>query len=99
MLADGDVREGERLQVWASTGSAAQDGVLIPAAAVILSNDAYWCFVEKPAGTFTRTAIDTSRPLDGGYFVNSGVTAGDVIVTGAAGLLLARELNPSTEAE
>jgi hypothetical protein len=99
LLRDGDVSEGERLQVWAASGGAAQDGVLIPAAAVVLSNDAYWCFVEKPAGTFVRKAIDTARPLDDGYFVSDGIAAGDAIVVTAAGLLLARELNPSTEAE
>jgi hypothetical protein len=34
-----------------------------------------------------------------GYFVQGGVNRGDLIVTSAAGLLLARETNPSTEAE
>jgi hypothetical protein len=31
--------------------------------------------------------------------VTSGIAPGDKIVTSAAGLLLAREINPSTEAE
>jgi hypothetical protein len=99
LLSRGDVSEGERVQVWAGSGGTAQDGVLIPAAAVVLSNDAYWCFVEKPAGTFVRKAVDTTRPLDDGYFVNEGIKAGDAVVVTAAGLLLARELNPSSEAE
>lgn len=99
LLNGGDVSEGERVQVWAGSGGTGQDGVLIPAAAVVLSNDAYWCFVEKPAGTFVRKAVDTTRPLDDGYFVNEGIVAGDAIVVTAAGLLLARELNPSSEAE
>jgi len=46
-----------------------------------------------------RKAVDTTRPLDDGYFVNEGIMAGDAIVVTAAGLLLARELNPSSEAE
>jgi hypothetical protein len=99
LLRGSDASEGERLQVWASTGGASEAGVLIPAAAVVLSNDAWWCYVEKPAGTFARVAVDISRPLDGGYFASQGIAAGDSIVTAAAGLLLARELNPSTEAE
>jgi hypothetical protein len=99
LLSGSDASEGERLQVWASGEGAAQSGVVVPSAAVVLSNDAYWCFVEKPAGTFVRTAVDTSRPVDGGYFVTEGVAVGDAIVTTAAGLLLARESNPSTEAE
>jgi hypothetical protein len=99
LISGSDVSEGERLQVWAASGDTAQNGVVIPAAAVLLSNDAWWCFVEKPAGHFTRTAIDTSRPLEDGYFVIDGVAVGDAVVTMAAGMLLARELNPSTEAE
>jgi hypothetical protein len=94
-----DVSEGERVQVWAASGAANDSGVLVPASALVLYNDAWWCFVEKPAGTFARVAIDTSRPQGNGYFVSTGLAAGDAIVTAAAGLLLARELNPSTEAE
>jgi hypothetical protein len=99
LLAGSDFSEGERVQVWAAAGTANGSGVLIPGAAVVLHNDAWWCFIEKPAGTFIRVAIDTSRPLDDGYFVTDGVAAGDAIVTAAAGLLLAREINPGTEAE
>lgn len=93
-----DVAEGERLQVWAATGANLK-GVVVPASAVIQSNSAYWCYVEKPEGEFTRVAVDTSRPLANGYFVVDGVAAGDSVVTAGAGLLLARETNPSTEAE
>jgi hypothetical protein len=34
-----------------------------------------------------------------GYFVTEGIAAGDKVVTAAAGLLLARETNPSSEAD
>jgi hypothetical protein len=99
LLRGSNVSEGERLQVWATTGGAAQAGRLIPAAAVVLSNDAYWCFLEKPGGRFVRTAVDTRRPLEDGYFVTEGIAVSDVIVTAGAGLLLARESNPGTETE
>jgi hypothetical protein len=99
LLNSGDASEGERLQVWASAAGNAHAGVLIPEAAVVLSNDSYWCFIEESEGRFVRALVDTSRPLEGGFFVTDGVKAGDAIVTSAAGLLLARELNPGTEAE
>ena len=53
------------------------------------------------AGTLRRIfgAIDGGRPTGAGYFVSEGVDAGDAVVTTGAGLLLARELNASTEAE
>jgi hypothetical protein len=90
--------EGERVQVWAPSG-AAVSGVLVPAAALVISAGSYWCYVQKQAGGFVRVPVDTSLPAEGGYLVTSGIAAGERIVTKAAGLLLAREINPSTEAE
>jgi hypothetical protein len=90
--------EGERVQVWAPAG-AAVSGVLVPAAAIVISGGSYWCYVQKQPGTFVRVPVDTALPTPGGYVVTTGVAAGEQIVTSAAGLLLARELNPSTEAE
>jgi len=54
--------------------------------------------VQTAANTVQRTKVDISQPLDDGYFVNS-IKPGDKVVTDGAGLLLAREINPSTEAE
>ncbi len=98
LLRASDVGEGERLQVWASTG-ATNKGATVPASAVVQSNSAYWCYIEESEGSFMRIEVDTSRPVPGGYFVSEGVAAGDAVVTAGAGLLLARETNPSTEAE
>jgi hypothetical protein len=90
--------EGEHVQVWAPAGPAVS-GVLVPAAAVVINAGSYWCYVQKQAGSFVRIPVDTSLPAPGGYVVTSGIAPGDKIVTSAAGLLLAREINPSTEAE
>lgn len=98
LLKNSDAGEGERLDVWAAL-DATESGVLVPQAAAVISEGKYWCYVERQPGTFTRTAIDASRPVSGGYFVTEGVVVGEPIVTSAAGLLLARETNPSTEAE
>ncbi|HKE95662.1 MAG TPA: hypothetical protein VKB34_15210 [Povalibacter sp.] len=97
-VGNSDMSEGERLQVWAATGPP-QRGVVVPSTAVVVSDAAYWCYVEKPQNTFVRTRIEADQPLAGGYFVTQGVAVGDAIVTTAAGLLLAREINPATEAE
>lgn len=98
VLKDSTVGEGERVQIWVPTG-AAETGVAIPAAAVVINEGNYWCYLEKPAGTYTRVAIDPGKPLADGYFVTQNVAVGDAIVTQAAGLLLARETNSGTEAE
>jgi hypothetical protein len=95
----GDVfREGERLIAWTAVGKA-DDGVLIPSSAVVISGGKYWCYIEKKPGTYVRTEVDPDMPVNGGYFVSAGVDAGDKVVVLAAGQLLARELNPRTEAE
>ena len=67
-----------------------EPGVLVPAAAAVISAGKFWCYVEAKPGTFVRTEIDPSRPTEEGYFVKEGISAGDKIVTAAAGQLLAR---------
>jgi len=98
LLKGSDVGEGERLLAWARVGSA-ESGVQVPAAAAVINGGKYWCYVEEKPGDFVRTEIDTSMPTAEGYFVKTGVSAGDKIVTSSAGQLLARELNPSTTAD
>lgn len=98
LLRGSDVGEGERLLVWAPSGAPVA-GVLVPAAAAVLSEGKYWCFVEEKPGSFQRTEIDTNKPTEGGYFVASGISAGDAVVTAAAGQLLARESSSGAEAE
>ena len=98
LLKGSDAAEGERLLAWAPVG-APEVGVAIPAAALIISDNKYWCYLERKPGVFRRVEIDTLRPLADGYFVTTGVAAGEKIVTESAGLLLAREMNPGTAAD
>ena len=99
LLKGSGAGEGERLLVWAPGSGPSQQGVAVPAAALVISDSKYWCYVETKPGVFVRREISTDRPVVGGYFVTDGVAAGDKVVTAAAGLLLARETNPSTEAD
>ena len=91
LVKGSDAAEGERLLARAPVGAAAT-GIVIPFAAVLISGDKYWCYVEAKPGLFVRTEIDTSMPTDEGYFVREGMTAGAKLVTTSAGQLLAREL-------
>jgi hypothetical protein len=90
--------EGERLIARAPVGTA-YTGVLIPDAAVVVSEERLWCFVEKPVGIYTRIAIDAQWPVADGYVVRGGVAVGDPVVVKGAGLLLARAMNPATGPE
>jgi hypothetical protein len=101
LLQHTDVGEGERLLVWA-TGAASEpteSGILVPPSAVVVSDGKFWCYVERQPGVFTRAPLDIGRPMADGYFVKDTIKPGDAIVTSAAGLLLARQSNPSSEAE
>jgi len=96
LLKGADVGEGERLTVWAPVGEALS-GMVIPAAAVVMSEGKYWCYMEKKPGTFVRIAIDATQPTTNGYFVSEGISGGDRIVVTAAGQLLAKELGAGAE--
>ncbi len=98
VLTNAALAEGSRVRAQAASDSASS-GVVVPDAAVVITNGEYWCYVKKKEGTFQRVAIDASRPLGEGYFVADAITPGDQVVTTGAGLLLARELNASTAAE
>ena len=97
-LQGSDVSEGERLVARAPVG-AAEAGVIVPFSAVVISSGKYWCYIEAKPGSFVRREIDPGMPTDSGYFVKAGIAPGAKIVTASAGLLLARETNPSTEAD
>jgi len=98
LLKHADVGEGERLDVSAAAGSD-ETGLTVPESAVVVFDDHYWVYVESSPGHFERVPIETHRPIDMGYFVTSGIQADSHVVTAGAGLLLARETNPSSDAE
>ena len=98
ILKGGDVSEGERLIAHAAVG-AAEDGVVVPYSAAVISGGKYWCYVEAKPGLFVRTEIDPNMPTDEGYFVRQGLEPGAQVVTTSAGQLLAHETNPGTEAD
>src|SRR6266480_4438452 len=94
LVKGSDASEGERLLARAPLGAAAA-GVVIPFAAVVISGDKYWCYIEEKPGVFARTEIDAGIPTDEGYFVRDAIAAGAKVVTTSAGQLLARELGAS----
>lgn len=97
-LVDGsDLAQNERVIAAIPTGTS-QAGAKIPAHALVYGESEAWVFLQTGENTFQRTKVDISRPLDDGYFVNS-VKPGDKVVVDGAGLLMAREINPSTATE
>ncbi|HEU0095413.1 MAG TPA: hypothetical protein VFQ52_03090 [Rhizomicrobium sp.] len=98
-LQDGsDLAQNEHVTTTVPVG-AAQNGVTVPATALVYGESEAWVYVQTKPGTFLKTRIDTGKAMGDGYFVAQGVRAGQPVVIGGAGLLLARETNPSTAAE
>lgn len=96
LLKGSGAAEGERLQLWAPIGKSVS-GVVVPAAAVVMSEGKYWCFVQSTPGTFVKTQIDADKPVAEGYFVTDGVKAADELVVTAVGQLLATESGSAAE--
>ena len=97
LVEGSDLAQNERVTAAIPTGTP-QSGAKIPAKAVVFGESEAWVYVQTAAQTFVRTRVDISHPLGDGYFV-TGIKPGDKLVIDGAGLLLARELNPSTEVE
>jgi hypothetical protein len=99
LVAGSDLAQNEHVTAFVPAG-ALQPGVNVPANAVVYGEGESWVYVRKGADNFQRVRIDTGHTAGDGYFVpqGAGIAPGDAVVTSGAGLLLARELNPSTEA-
>jgi hypothetical protein len=99
LVAGSDLAQNEHVSAMVPIG-AAQQGVTIPASALVYGESESWVYVQTKPGTFLRTKVTTDKPMGDGYFVanGGGIGPGQAIVTGGAGLLLSRETNPSTEA-
>jgi hypothetical protein len=98
LVAGSDLTQNDHVTAYVPAG-APQTGVEVPAGAVVYGEGESWVYLRKGADHFQRARVDTSHALEGGYFLpqGGGIAAGDAIVVGGAGLLLARELNPSSE--
>jgi multidrug efflux pump subunit AcrA (membrane-fusion protein) len=99
LVAGSDLAQNDHVTAYVPAG-APEAGVKVPATAVVYGEGESWIYVRKGNDNFQRVRLDTARMLDESYFVpkRAGIAPGDPIVTSGAGLLLARELNPSTEA-
>ena len=52
------------------------NGVVIPASAVVWSEDKAWVYAQVSPERFTRSSVPTDVPVEGGFFVAEGVAAG-----------------------
>lgn len=100
LVTGSDLAQNEHVNVTVPEG-AAQAGVTVPAAAVVFGENEAWVYTARAKGNFVRVPVSIADPVTGGYFLsrNAGIAPGQALVVGGAGFLLAREQNPSSEAE
>jgi len=87
---------GAAVTAYLSVAGEPQRGVLVPRTAVIRHAGEAWVFVATNGTNFVRRAIALGPPLENGWFVSTGVNAGDQVVVTGVQEVFSEELN-STE--
>ncbi|HET9701547.1 MAG TPA: hypothetical protein VFP70_11550, partial [Burkholderiales bacterium] len=84
------LRAGMRITGRLPTGQDAEDGVLVPAAAVVWHAGKAWVYVQEAADRFERRAIEAATAVGADWF-ETGLEAGERVVVSGAQLLLSEE--------
>jgi hypothetical protein len=100
LVEGSDLAQNDHVIATVPTGAPAA-GVTVPSGALVYSEDRAWAYLETAPRSYRRVPVSTANATEGGYFVpqGDGMAPGARVVTAGAGLLLARERNPSTEPE
>ena len=79
--------------------SSRETGVIVPRDALVRWRNAVWAYRRTAQGVFVRRELVDARPVESGWFVTTGFSAGDVVAVGGAGTLLAIERGGEQAAE
>lgn len=82
---------GVNLLAHLSVGSQMK-GLIVPTSAVVWSEGKAWAYQQTASDRFSRRAVSTDAPVEKGFFVTQGFSAGDRVVTQGAQALLSEEL-------
>jgi len=88
--AQPDFTPGVNLVSHLSVGESMR-GVVVPSSAVVWSEGKAWAYLQTGARQFSRRQVPTETPVDAGYFVTAGFSAGNKVVTRGAQSLLSEE--------
>jgi hypothetical protein len=88
--AQPDFTPGVNLVSHFTVGSSTR-GVVVPSSAVVWAQGKAWTYVQEDARQFSRREVPTGSPVDAGYFVSTGFSAQDKVVTQGAQSLLSEE--------
>ncbi|MDP1663684.1 MAG: hypothetical protein Q8L79_01050 [Methylobacter sp.] len=88
---DNPIRTGMRVAAWIPEQSENRSGVIIPKSALVWYMDQAFVYIKTDAEQFTRRTIDQYSATNGGYFVGSGINAGEQLVVTGGQMLLSEE--------
>ncbi len=89
---------GINLSVFLPSGPL-ERGVIVPSGAVVWTQGSTWCYFEESPGKFVRTAVSTSDPVPGGWFMTEGINPEARVVTSGAQTLLSEEFRSQIQAD
>ena len=88
--AQADFTTGINVLAQLAVGKQVQ-GVIMPVTAVVWSEGKSWAYLQTAPNQFSRREVATEIPVDNGYLVSAGFSAGSKVVTRGAQSLLSEE--------
>jgi multidrug efflux system membrane fusion protein len=85
---------GSAVTAFLPAAAQAEQGVLVPASAVVWYAGQPWAYLQTGEATFARRPLGQPVEQDAGLFVARGLKAGERVVTQGAQLLLSEEQKP-----
>jgi len=85
------IRTGMRVAAWIPEQGENRSGVVIPKSALVWYMDQAFVYIKTAAEQFSRRTIDQYSATNGGYFVGSGINAGEELVITGGQMLLSEE--------
>jgi hypothetical protein len=92
IAGDNHIRTGMRVTAWIPEQDESRTGVVIPKSAVVWYMDQAFVYVKSADARFSRRTLEQYSPTAEGYFVGSGVNAGEHLVVTGGQMLLSEEL-------
>ncbi len=89
---DNRIRTGMRVAAWIPEQGESQSGVVIPKSTLIWYMDQAFVYIKTAKEQFSRRTIDQYSATADGYFVGSGINAGEQLVVTGGQMLLSEEL-------
>jgi hypothetical protein len=86
------IRPGMRVAAWIPEQGENRSGVVVPKSALIWYMDQAFVYIKTDAEHFSRRTIDQYSVTTDGYFVGSGINAGEQLVVMGGQMLLSEEL-------